>query len=103
MSMPGSAPIASGSVMTLSAWFADQSVTICGPYSKRFHRADAEPDRFQAFCPTCGSGRFFRSGAGYPGTYGISVGSFADPQFPTPEFVLILGQSRKMADAAGRD
>ena len=78
---------ATGSVMSWSAWFPESAVTIVGPYVKHHHRR-GQPDRYRAFCPTCGTGQFFSSGAGAPGTLAIRAGAFADPGFPPPEFIL---------------
>jgi hypothetical protein len=35
------------------------------------------------FCPRCGSTVYWQA-ANHPGRYGIAVGAFADPHFPTP-------------------
>ncbi|MBS1181930.1 MAG: family glutathione-dependent formaldehyde-activating protein [Proteobacteria bacterium] len=77
-----------GSVMSYSAWFPVDMVTIEGPYTLHHHRGPEHPERFRGFCPTCGTGRFFQSGAAFPDTIGLAVGSFADPAFPPPSFVL---------------
>ena len=77
-----------GSVMSHSAWFPEAAVTIEGDYTVHHHRGSEHPDRYRCFCPTCGTGRFFRSGASFPDAIGFAVGSFADPAFPPPAFVL---------------
>ena len=81
-----------GSVMSHSAWFAEAAVTVEGDYTIHHHRGPDHPDRHRGFCPTCGTGRFFRSGAAFPGTIGFAVGAFADPEAPSslppPAFVL---------------
>jgi hypothetical protein len=37
------------------------------------------------FCPRCGSNVYWRASR-FPNHYGIAVGAFADPAFPTPSF-----------------
>lgn len=80
-----------GSVMSSSAWFTEAAVTVEGDYTLHHHRGSEHPDRYRCFCPTCGTGRFFKSGAAFPGTIGFAVGSFADPDFPPPRYVLYWG------------
>ena len=77
----------SGSVTSWSARFPEDAVAITGSYSKHFH-CPARLDRYRGFCPGCGTGKFFSSGAGFPGTIAITGGAFADPGFPPPEFLL---------------
>ena len=67
--------------------FPENAVRIERPYTKHQHRP-GEPNRSRAFCPGCGTGKFFSSGAGFPGTIAITGGTFADPGFPPPEFIL---------------
>src|SRR3546814_18354295 len=43
---------------------------------------DGDAVRF-GFCPVCGSTLFYRLD-GVPGTIGVPVGGFAEPDFPTP-------------------
>lgn len=81
-----------GSVMSYSAWFPEAAVSIEGDYTVHRHRGAEHPDRYRCFCPTCGTGRFFRSGAAFPDAIGFAVGSFANPDddsnLPVPRFVL---------------
>ncbi len=77
----------SGSVMSLSAWFPESGVTIDGPYTSWFFTKTPDPALVSCFCPTCGGGRFFRTGDYLRGTIGIPVGSFADPDFPPPDHI----------------
>ena len=76
----------SGSVMLLSGWFPQAGVAISGAYT-RFTPDPANRDAMMGFCPICGTGHFFRSGAYLPGTIAISIGSFADPDFPAPAHI----------------
>ena len=78
---------ASGSAMTMSAWFPETAVTIEGPYLTWLCAGDDDPCRMAGFCVTCGSGRFFRTGGYLPGTIGIAIGNFADPAFPAPDHI----------------
>ena len=65
------------------ARFPTAAVTIEGQ-SREYLRMGDEGSlaRFH-FCPECGSTVFYHSDAD-PGTVGIPVGAFADPQFPPP-------------------
>ena len=78
----------SGSVMSYSAWFPEDAVKIEGDYTVHHHCGPENPDRFRGFCPECGTGRFFRSGASFPNTIAITAGTFAQPSFPVPEFII---------------
>lgn len=78
----------SGSVMSYSAWFPEDSVEIEGDYTVHHHCGTENPDRFRGFCPECGTGHFFRSGASFPNTIALTAGTFAQPDFPTPDFIL---------------
>ena len=73
--------------MSWSAWFLRDAVTIDGPDTKHHHRP-GQPDRYRGFCPTCGTGKFFFSGAGFADTIALTAGSFGDPGFAAPEFIL---------------
>lgn len=78
---------ASGSAMTMSAWFPETAVTIEGDYIT-WHYAGSHDSKLMAgFCRTCGGGRFFRTGDYLPGTIGIATGNFADPAFPAPDHI----------------
>lgn len=77
---------ASGSAMTTSAWLPETAVTIEGDYITWHCTETADPALMAGFCRTCGTGRFFRTGAYLPGTIGIATGNFADPAFPDPAF-----------------
>lgn len=76
----------SGSVMLLSGWFPQEAVDIVGTYTVHLPDPSA-PGHMRGFCPTCGTGHFFRSGDYLPGTIAISIGSFADPGFPPPGYI----------------
>ncbi len=73
--------------MRLSAWFLESDTEINGRYT-RFYYAGVQDDAVMAgFCPTCGGGRFFRSGDYLRGHIGIAVGNFADPAYLTPDHI----------------
>lgn len=78
---------ASGSVMTLSAWFPEEGVAIEGPHAIWHYTAAQDPALMAGFCPTCGTGRFFRTGDYLRGCIGIAVGNFADPGFAAPDHI----------------
>lgn len=77
----------SGSVMRVSAWFPDTDVRIEGPFTTWFYRDNGDPAMTACFCPTCGGGRFFRTGDYLKGCIGIAVGNFADPGFQAPDHI----------------
>lgn len=77
----------SGSALSLSAWFPESEVAISGPYTTYFYAGADDPNLMAGFCPTCGGGKFFRTGDYLKGCVGISVGSFADPAFPAPDHI----------------
>ncbi len=74
-----------GSAFGMQSAFRPEQVTINGSY-KDFTRisdeADAAPHTFH-FCPECGSQVFYTE-PGRDDLIVISVGSFADPEFPPP-------------------
>lgn len=76
-----------GSVMKLSAWFPEVGVRVEGPFTTWHYAGNGDPALTACFCPTCGGGRFFRSGDYLRGCIGIAVGSFADPAFPAPDHI----------------
>ena len=78
----------SGAVMSYSAWFPEDAVQITGDYTVHHHCGPDVLDRYRGFCPLCGTGRFFRSGASFPDTIAITAGTFAQPDFPVPDFIL---------------
>lgn len=81
-----------GSAMSHSARFPEAVVTVEGAYTLHHHRGSEHPDRYRCFCPTRGTGRFFKSGASFADAVGFAVGAFADPKssssLPAPRFLL---------------
>ena len=74
----------SGSAFTYSAFWPAAAVTLAGAHTAwRFH-GDSGRWIETEFCPTCGVTVCFRAEA-RPEVVGISVGCFADPEFPAPE------------------
>ncbi|HEY6917724.1 MAG TPA: GFA family protein [Tabrizicola sp.] len=76
-----------GSVMKLSAWFPEADVAVEGTFATWHPAGPDAPLLTACFCPTCGGGRFFRSGDYLTGCIGIAVGHFADPGFPAPDHI----------------
>lgn len=74
----------SGSVMTFSAWFPERNVTVRGQTASWQPQG---PQTEKVFCPVCGGGGYFRTGAYLPHCVGIRIGTFADPGFPPPTHV----------------
>ncbi|HEY9546986.1 MAG TPA: GFA family protein [Solimonas sp.] len=72
-----------GSAFGVQARFAEADVTVEGQSTEYVRIAeDGDAVRF-GFCPVCGSTLFYRLD-GVPGTIGVPVGGFAEPDFPTP-------------------
>jgi hypothetical protein len=77
----------SGSALSLSAWFPETDVRIEGEYTRFYYNAVDDETQMAGFCPTCGGGKFFRTGSYLEGCIGIAVGNFADPDFPMPDHI----------------
>ena len=76
---------ASGSVMTVSAWFPkDQIVSISGE-TMSWQPGGPGTDVYR--CKVCGGGGWFLTGSYLPHCVGINVGHFADPGFPAPAHI----------------
>ncbi|HET7396481.1 MAG TPA: GFA family protein [Gammaproteobacteria bacterium] len=72
-----------GSVFSAQARFASDAVTIEGRSKEYVRIAESgNTTRFQ-FCPECGSTVFWQFDA-LPGFITVTVGAFADPNFPQP-------------------
>lgn len=73
----------SGSAFGVTAYFATEAVEIAGD-AREFTRTTDEGNSFTTgFCPQCGSTLYARASK-YPDITGITLGSFADPDFPAP-------------------
>ncbi|KPL67860.1 aldehyde-activating protein [Erythrobacter sp. SG61-1L] len=73
----------SGSAFGITAYFPQESVSISGE-AREFTRPTDEGNIFTTgFCPQCGSTLYARPSK-YPGILGVTVGTFADPEFPRP-------------------
>lgn len=72
-----------GSPFGQQARFPIESVAIDGE-ARQFERTADSGNRISFyFCPQCGSTVYYEMEA-VPGVYGIPVGCFADPDFPSP-------------------
>ncbi len=58
-------------------------MVISGMSRVHVRTTDAGHDFKSHFCPECGTSLFWTSGKN-PGSIGVAVGAFADPQFPPP-------------------
>ncbi len=74
----------SGSPFSYSARYPEAAVSIAG--ERRVWRRHVDSGRWleSEFCPTCGVTVFYRSEHS-PGTIGVAVGCYADPDFAKPE------------------
>jgi hypothetical protein len=71
-------------VFGTQARFSRQQVTeITGNATKFVRSSDSGNAVTFRFCPVCGSTVFWEL-EGFPGVIAVTVGSFADPAFPTP-------------------
>lgn len=73
--------------MSLSAWFPQDCVSIAGRYTTYHFTGTCDPSLMAGFCPICGGGKFFRTGAYLQDCIGIAAGNFADPDFPVPTHI----------------
>jgi hypothetical protein len=74
-----------GSVYSVQARFKAEDVKISGA-SHVYERVAESGNRLTFhFCPSCAATVHY-SNTGAPGTTGIPVGAFADPDFPAPNF-----------------
>ncbi len=73
-----------GSAFSYGASFPEAAVSIAG--ERRVWRRQADSGRWieTEFCPTCGVAVIYRLEL-LPGTIGVSVGCFADPDFAKPK------------------
>jgi hypothetical protein len=74
-----------GSVYSVQARFHERDVEIFG--ASHVYDRDAESGNRLSFhfCPACAATVHYTN-TGWPGTIGIPVGAFADPEFPGPDF-----------------
>jgi hypothetical protein len=74
-----------GSTHGFNAYYREEQVRIVGPRAK-FTRAGQEGRTLtNHFCPRCGTTVYWEADA-FPGTIGIAVGIFAEPDFPAPQY-----------------
>jgi hypothetical protein len=75
-----------GAVLSNQAWFERRQVTSIMGSSTEFKRvADSGRSVSFRFCPVCGSTVYFEAEL-FPGLVAVTVGSFADPDFPAPKY-----------------
>lgn len=74
-----------GAVVHSGAYFASANVRIAGASKVYARPADSGYAMRFHFCPDCGSNVYWRASR-FPQHYGIAVGAFADPEFPSPAF-----------------
>lgn len=73
----------SGSAFGVTAYFATEAVEIAGDAREFIRKTDEGNDFTTGFCPHCGS-TLYALASKYPEIIGITLGSFADPDFPAP-------------------
>ena len=73
----------SGSAFAFTAWFDEADVVTGGEATEYVRVGDEGGRAVFSFCPRCGGGVFFRAEHA-PGRIAVTVGSFADMDFPPP-------------------
>lgn len=76
---------ASGSVMTVTAWFARDRVVAVEGETLMWQTNGPGTEVYR--CKRCGGGGYFLTGAYLPHCFGINVGHFADPAFTAPAHI----------------
>jgi len=76
-----------GAVVHSGAFYPKSEVRIEGDHKIYARKADSGYESRFHFCPNCG-GNVFWEGDRNSAIYGITVGSFADPNFPPPTYSL---------------
>ena len=74
-----------GAVMHFGAYFTAARVAIVGAFKTYTRPADSGYAISFHFCPECGSSVYWQASR-FPRHYGVAVGAFADPTFPSPAF-----------------
>jgi hypothetical protein len=74
-----------GSVIAAGAYFLTADMRCEGASKVYIHHSDSGREVHLHFCPECGTTVYFHADRA-PGLCGISVGCFADPDFPAPSF-----------------
>ncbi len=75
----------SGSAFAYQARWPESEVTFAGRMSHWTKSADNGSSATFCFCPDCGGSVAYRAES-LPGLVAVPVGTFADPQFPAPEY-----------------
>lgn len=75
-----------GSSFSYSAFFPEGAIAIEGHFNRWGQGMGSGQGGENWFCPTCGT-RLVTKLEGLPGVLGISVGCFADPEFPPPQAI----------------
>ncbi|MBY8829383.1 GFA family protein [Hephaestia mangrovi] len=91
----------SGSAFAAQARFEDKDVTITGAATD-WTRTGDNGAMTQSFCPTCGSGLYYRNES-MPGLIAIPLGAFADPTFPPPHFSVFENRRHPWVSITGDD
>ena len=73
-----------GTSFSYSAFYPEAAISIAGPYRTWGQGMGSGEGGENWFCPTCGT-RVVMKLEGLPGVLGVSVGCFADPDFPPPQ------------------
>jgi hypothetical protein len=74
-----------GSVFSANVFYKAQDVQASGPETVYERVSEAGRTVRTHFCPTCGTSVYYEAGF-RPGDIAVTIGSFADPQFPCPKF-----------------
>lgn len=92
----------SGSAFAVQARWPDAQVTINGDFQTWERAADSGHRATYRFCPVCGSTVAYVI-EGWPGVTAVSVGAFADPDFPAPGFSVYEHRQHGWVEITGED
>ena len=90
----------SGSAFAAQARWADDSVTITGESRLYRHTGDSGGVGTFRFCPTCGTTVSYVIDS-MPGVTAVAIGTFADPDFPAPEYSVYENRQHKWVAILG--
>ena len=76
---------ASGSVMTVSAWYPRHQLVSVKGRTMTWRTGGKGTEIYR--CARCGGGGYFLSGSYLPHCIAVNVGHFADPDYPPPAHI----------------
>ncbi len=92
----------SGSAFAFQARWPEERVRISGEHKEWKRLSDSGNATFFYFCPQCGGTIAYRN-EGFPGALAIPVGTFADPDFPAPDFSVYENRKHEWVEIKGEE